>query len=140
MKKTIEYLQKADDFKTFQGGNGSRVLILQAYGAIWHYYANEQYYPLSSPLLPDKVLIEVETKSIDAKAHKCETIYWHGKEVYKTNNNWGKQDPVWLSPFKEWLDKAGTTKELHTIIDSILTNVKKYGIKEKISQLKEVWG
>jgi len=140
MKKQLDYLQEAVDFKVFQGGDGNRVLILKAYNAIWHYFGNSLYYPLASPSLPHKLLIEVDLKTIDAKVHKCETIYWYGKEVYKTDNNWGKKDPVWMSPFEEWLDKANSTDELHNIIVAILDNVKKFGIKEKISQLKEVWG
>ena len=135
----LEYLQEAGDFKVFQGGNGSRVLILQAYDAIWHYFANELYYPLSTPSLPDKVIIEIEERKIDSKIHKCERVYWYGSEIYVTNNNWGKKDPIWLKPFEEWLNKANSVEELKGIIDTIFTNVKKYGIKEKIKQIKQIW-
>jgi len=112
---------------------------LKAYNAVWHYFGDELYYPLSPPSLPDQLLIEVELKNIDAKTYKKETLYWYGKEVYSTDNNWGRKDPTWLQPFKKWLVKANSLEELFSIIDTILSNVKKLGIKEKIAQLKQVW-
>lgn len=139
MRKKITYLQKAEDFKVFQGGDSERVLILQAYGVIWHYFKDEWYKPLAPPSLPEKITIQVDEYTIDNKKHKIEIIYWYGFEVFRTSNDWGKQDPVWLSVFSEFLEKADSEEELRKIIDAIHINMKKYGIKEKINLLKEFW-
>jgi hypothetical protein len=112
MNRDLNYLKTAPDFEIIQTAffDGDREVgeeageecakCVRAFGAEWHRVCAFRdkargiygftYSATGTPVMPEKIIVEVSTSYLPGYTQCSEAVFWHGEEIFKHDDDWGR--------------------------------------------------
>jgi hypothetical protein len=142
MHRDLNYLKTAPDFKILQNAffDGDREVCeeageahakcVRAFGTEWHRVCAFKdkaraiygftYKATGTPVLPEKIIVEVSTSYLPGYTALRETVFLHGEEIFTHDDDWGRSRSfISLQPHEAELAKCNTKEQCIKKIEKI---------------------
>lgn len=140
MEASISFLKEAVDFKEI---NGSEKVF--AYSAEWdkrirwvdkgYGIKDTNWVSEKDPVLPEKIIIEVNQYDMTRHIDTTEVVRFYGKEIFKQSDDWGRATIIRISGFKHELNECDSEYE---VLEKIKHIKKKGHIEKKLDDLRNL--